>query len=85
MTAKSWVRGAPSRAAAAQTAGMPGTTENVMPASAGEIRVCGRHLDDWSPSDLRREVAYVDQHIGLFGANIRENLTLWDDTMPEEQ
>jgi len=57
----------------------------LMPASAGEIRIFGRPLDDWPASHLRREVAYVDQNIGLFGANVRDNLTLWDDGMPEEQ
>lgn len=57
----------------------------LMPASAGEVRIFGRRLDGWPPSQLRREVAYVDQTVGLFGASIRDNLTLWDDTMPEEQ
>lgn len=57
----------------------------LMPASSGEIRVFGRPLGDWSPSHLRRDIAYVDQHIGLFGANVRDNITLWDDGMPEEQ
>lgn len=55
------------------------------PASAGEIRIFGRALDDWPAGHLRREVAYVDQQIGLFGANIRDNITLWDETVPEEQ
>lgn len=55
------------------------------PATAGEVRIFGRRIDDRSPGHLRREVAYVDQHIGLFGANVRDNITLWDDAMPEEQ
>lgn len=53
--------------------------------SAGEVLVFGRPLTRWKPSHLRREVAYVDQYIGLFDGTFRDNITLWDDTMPEDQ
>jgi len=51
--------------------------------SAGAILVLGRPLDRWPPSQLRRTVAYVDQHVGLFEGSLRDNLTLWDPTVPE--
>lgn len=57
----------------------------LVPPSSGEVRVFGRRLQDWSASHLRREIAYVDQNIGLFADTIRDNITLWDATMPEEQ
>jgi ABC-type multidrug transport system fused ATPase/permease subunit len=32
---------------------------------------------------LRKMLAFVDQEIGLFEGTIRDNITLWDDSMPE--
>lgn len=50
---------------------------------SGEIRI-----DRWSLAEIPQEifansVAYVDQEIFLFEGTARENLTLWDDTVPE--
>ena len=53
--------------------------------ATGDIRIFGRRLEDWPAAALRREAAYVDQNVGLFAASVRDNITLWDETMPEEQ
>ena len=57
----------------------------LVPPSEGLIEVFGHRLEDWPETQLRSQVAYVDQHIGLFSGAIRDNLTLWDDSVPEEQ
>jgi len=50
---------------------------------SGEIRFDGRQLKD-VPSDVfANSVAYVDQDIFLFEGTVRDNLTLWDPTVPE--
>ncbi|KJV09947.1 hypothetical protein VZ95_08225 [Elstera litoralis] len=53
--------------------------------SEGQVEIFGHPLTDWPETQLRSQVAYVDQHIGLFGGTIRDNLTLWDESVPEEQ
>ncbi|MET4210036.1 NHLP family bacteriocin export ABC transporter peptidase/permease/ATPase subunit [Bradyrhizobium sp. LA2.1] len=45
-------------------------------------------IDGWPLAEIPQEiftnsVAYVDQEILLFEATARDNLTLWDDTVPE--
>jgi NHLM bacteriocin system ABC transporter peptidase/ATP-binding protein len=50
---------------------------------SGDIRI-----DGWSIAEIPQEifttsVAYVDQEIFLFDGTARDNLTLWDDTVPE--
>jgi NHLM bacteriocin system ABC transporter peptidase/ATP-binding protein len=50
---------------------------------SGDIRI-----DGWSMAEIPHEiftnsVAYVDQEILLFEGTARDNLTLWDDTVPE--
>ena len=44
--------------------------------STGEIRLEGRDLRSFGPSQLPKEVAYVSQNAFLFHASIRENITL---------
>jgi ABC-type multidrug transport system fused ATPase/permease subunit len=51
---------------------------------SGEVRLGGAELSAWPSGPLRRTLAYVDQNVGLFGGTIRENITLWDSTLPEE-
>src|SRR6266702_57440 len=50
---------------------------------SGDIRI-----DGWSMTGIPQEiftnsVAYIDQEILLFEGTARDNLTLWDDTVPE--
>jgi ABC-type bacteriocin/lantibiotic exporter with double-glycine peptidase domain len=50
---------------------------------SGDIRI-----DGWSIAEIPQEiftnaVAYIDQDILLFEGTARDNLTLWDDTVPE--
>jgi putative ABC transport system ATP-binding protein len=42
--------------------------------AAGEVRWRGRALTDWSPSDLRRQVAMVFQRPPLFAGTVLDNL-----------
>ncbi|MBO9540117.1 NHLP family bacteriocin export ABC transporter peptidase/permease/ATPase subunit [bacterium] len=51
----------------------------------GEIRFDGVRREDWTPSVLTQSVATVDQEISLFAGSVRDNLTLWDPTVPEER
>lgn len=50
---------------------------------SGEIRFDGMLRCDISLALLNSSFAFVDQDIFLFGGTVRENLTLWDDTVPE--
>jgi ABC-type bacteriocin/lantibiotic exporter with double-glycine peptidase domain len=50
---------------------------------SGEIRYDGSPLQDIPPEVFANSVAYVDQDIFLFEGSVRENLTLWDPTVPE--
>jgi ABC-type multidrug transport system fused ATPase/permease subunit len=52
--------------------------------SAGQIRVGGVALADLDPAELRRAVTMVFQESFLFGATIRENVTLGDDVPDAE-
>ena len=50
---------------------------------SGEICYDGVALQDIPPEVFANSVAYVDQDIFLFEATVRDNLTLWDRTVPE--
>ena len=50
---------------------------------SGEIRYDGVALQDIPPEVFANSVAYVDQDVFLFEATVRDNLTLWDRTVPE--
>ncbi len=52
---------------------------------AGEVLFDGRPALDWPRTLLRGSLAVVDQEIVLFEGTVRENLTLWDDSMPLER
>lgn len=49
----------------------------------GEIRFDGRPLREIARADLRDGMCTVDQDIALFAGTVRDNITLWDQTMPE--
>jgi ATP-binding cassette subfamily C protein len=51
---------------------------------SGEIFYDGKLYDRINRQILNRSVASVEQRIYLFGGTVRENLTLWDTTIPEE-
>ena len=52
--------------------------------SEGEVLLDGRTLDSLSGRVFATAVSYVDQEIYLFEGSIRENLSLWDPSVPEE-
>jgi NHLM bacteriocin system ABC transporter peptidase/ATP-binding protein len=49
----------------------------------GEILFDGKKREDTNPATMARSFAMVDQDIVLFESSIRDNLTLWDDTVAE--
>jgi ATP-binding cassette, subfamily C, bacterial len=51
---------------------------------SGEIRLDGQPRDTLSRAELVQSVAMVSQDILLFGGTIRENLSLWDSTIPND-
>ena len=51
----------------------------------GAVELGGVDLSHWPEPDLRRTIAYVDQNVGLFEGAVRDNVSLWDSTMPEER
>ncbi|MGC2856135.1 cysteine peptidase family C39 domain-containing protein [Novispirillum sp. DQ9] len=52
---------------------------------SGSVLLDGVPLPDLPRAALRRSVAVVDQTAALFEGTLRDNLTLWDDTLPDER
>lgn len=50
----------------------------------GTIRINGYDTADYAPAVLREVMGYVFQDSHLFKGTIRENISLYDDTIPEE-
>lgn len=50
---------------------------------AGEVLLDGRPIANLPRHLLRNSLAVVDQEIVLMEGTVRDNITLWDDTMPE--
>jgi len=50
---------------------------------AGEVLLDGKGREQHSTAVLSNSVAMVDQDVLLFAGTLRENLTLWDDTVPD--
>ena len=50
---------------------------------SGTVRIDGRPVTDIPPSHLVGALSYVDQDVMLFDGNVRENVTLWNPTIPE--
>ncbi|MCY3815639.1 MAG: ATP-binding cassette domain-containing protein, partial [Gammaproteobacteria bacterium] len=51
---------------------------------SGEILFDGRARDDIPEDVLSRSVSVVDQHIVLFSATVRDNITLWNPAVPDD-
>jgi ABC-type multidrug transport system fused ATPase/permease subunit len=51
----------------------------------GTIRLGGVNLCETRVADLRRRVGLVTQEVQLFHASVRDNLTLFDRTIPDER
>lgn len=49
----------------------------------GDILFDGQRQDDLPRGALTTSIAIVDQEVTLFEGTVRENLTLWDETIPE--
>jgi ABC-type multidrug transport system fused ATPase/permease subunit len=54
-------------------------------ASSGEIRLGGIPIRELALSDLHRQVGLVTQEVQLFHASLRDNLTFFDQTVPDER
>lgn len=52
---------------------------------SGQVFIDGRLRQSYPRDILANSVALVDQDIFLFEGTVRENLTLWDETVPETQ
>jgi len=48
---------------------------------SGEVRIDGHVLPEWGRDRLAHIVASVDQDICLFQGTLRDNVTLWDETV----
>lgn len=55
------------------------------PIWSGEILINQQPLTQLSPQTIAQLLAFVDQDILLFEGSIRENLSLWDPTLPQEE
>jgi ATP-binding cassette subfamily C protein len=51
----------------------------------GEVRFDGRLRGEIPRRTLTNSVALVDQDISMFAGTVRDNITLWDSTIPESQ
>ncbi|WP_167858448.1 cysteine peptidase family C39 domain-containing protein [Methylobacterium nonmethylotrophicum] len=52
---------------------------------AGEVRLGGALLRDWPRARLRKAIGYLEQDPGLFAGTVRDTITLWDASLPEER
>ncbi|MGW8380872.1 NHLP family bacteriocin export ABC transporter peptidase/permease/ATPase subunit [Streptomyces sp. ODS28] len=50
----------------------------------GAIRIDGQRLEDLSRSALASSVSFVDQDVFLFEGTVRDNVALWDPSIPDE-
>ena len=50
---------------------------------SGEILFDGRPMSCITPRDFASSVSYVDQEVFLFEGSVRDNLTLWDPSIPQ--
>jgi NHLM bacteriocin system ABC transporter peptidase/ATP-binding protein len=52
---------------------------------SGEILFDGRPIAEIPPIVLANSLAYVDQDVFIFSGTVRENISLWDDSVDESQ
>ncbi|WP_105973168.1 NHLP family bacteriocin export ABC transporter peptidase/permease/ATPase subunit [Streptomyces geranii] len=50
----------------------------------GVIRIDGQRLDDIPRGALAASVSFVDQDVFLFEGSVRDNVALWDPSIPDE-
>ncbi|OIK29559.1 NHLP family bacteriocin export ABC transporter peptidase/permease/ATPase subunit [Streptomyces malaysiense] len=50
----------------------------------GVIRIDGRRLEDIPRGALAASVSFVDQEVFLFEGSVRDNIALWDPSIPDE-
>lgn len=50
----------------------------------GTIRIDGQRLEDISRSSLAASVSFVDQDVFLFEGTVRDNVALWDPSIPDD-
>ena len=50
----------------------------------GEIRIDGQRLEEIPRSALSASVSFVDQDVFLFEGTVRDNVALWDPSVPDE-
>lgn len=50
----------------------------------GVIRIDGRRLEDIPRGALASSVSFVDQDVFLFEGSVRDNIALWDPSIPDE-
>ncbi|WP_151774202.1 NHLP family bacteriocin export ABC transporter peptidase/permease/ATPase subunit [Streptomyces abyssomicinicus] len=50
----------------------------------GVIRIDGQRLEDIARGTLAASVAFVDQDVFLFEGTVRDNVALWDPSVPDE-
>ncbi|KAF4410085.1 MULTISPECIES: NHLP family bacteriocin export ABC transporter peptidase/permease/ATPase subunit [Streptomyces] len=50
----------------------------------GTIRIDGQRLEDIPRSALSASVSFVDQDVFLFEGTVRDNIALWDPSIPDE-
>lgn len=50
---------------------------------SGDLLIDGRRRNQHSPIVLTDSVALVDQDVSIFAGTIRDNITLWDPSIPE--
>jgi NHLM bacteriocin system ABC transporter, peptidase/ATP-binding protein len=52
---------------------------------SGEVLLDGHPMEAWPRAAVAASLGFVDQQVTLFRGTVRENLTLWDDTIPETE
>ncbi|MTI83404.1 MAG: NHLP family bacteriocin export ABC transporter peptidase/permease/ATPase subunit [Firmicutes bacterium] len=55
----------------------------IYPPWSGEILFDGVNKDEIPRNVITNSLAVIDQDINMFDGTIKENLTMWDDTLPE--